>query len=125
MYNLGDALEKMGSTNERLCCNLLGEIFADFGRNKVVALALLCGSDYSSGVHGVGKDSALKFFERVSEKDVLQRMRAWKEDPVKFEQMQRRIADKTVCSSCGHLGSVQAHTRKGFIFNHHCNCNRN
>lgn len=47
----------------------------DFGRNKIIAMALLIGSDYSEGVHGVGKDSVLKFFETVSDEEVLDRLR--------------------------------------------------
>ncbi|KAL6262704.1 hypothetical protein P5V15_005496 [Pogonomyrmex californicus] len=45
----------------------------NIGRNKMIALALLCGCDYDEGVNGVGKEAALKFFKTVKEEDVLQR----------------------------------------------------
>lgn len=45
----------------------------NIGRNKMIALALLCGCDYDDGVSGVGKEAALKFFKTVKEEDVLQR----------------------------------------------------
>lgn len=84
-----------------------------FGRNKIVALALLCGCDYNDGVHGVGKDSVVKFFERFSDEEVLERLRAWREETVVFERLEREILDKNVCTSCGHVGRVQGHTRRG------------
>jgi len=45
----------------------------NIGRNKMIALALLCGCDYDEGVSGVGKKAALKFFKTVEEENVLQR----------------------------------------------------
>lgn len=45
----------------------------NIGRNKMIALALLCGCDYDEGVNGVGKEATLKFFKTVREEDVLQR----------------------------------------------------
>lgn len=45
----------------------------NIGRNKMIALALLCGCDYDDGVNGVGKEATLKFFKTVKEEDVLQR----------------------------------------------------
>lgn len=85
------------------------------GRNKIITLALLCGSDYSPGVYGVGKDSALKFFEKVSDVDVLNRIRSWSTDVAVFEEMQSKISDKNICTSCGHHGKVQAHAKKGSL----------
>lgn len=43
------------------------------GRNKMVALALLCGCDYSDGVNGIGKEAALKLFKTLSDEEVLER----------------------------------------------------
>lgn len=43
------------------------------GRHKLLAISLLCGCDYESGVQGVGKESALKFLATVSEDEVLNR----------------------------------------------------
>lgn len=84
-----------------------------FGRNKIVALALLCGCDYDDGVHGVGKDSAVKFLERFDDEDVLSRLRAWRANKALFEELERKVADKNVCTSCGHPGKLQGHTRNG------------
>lgn len=78
-------------------------------------MALLCGSDYSPGVRGVGKDSALKFFENVSDDRVLNRVREWVNDAGTFEEMQSRIMDKNICTSCGHHGKVQVHAKKGCL----------
>lgn len=49
------------------------EKILNIGRNKMIALALLCGCDYDEGVKGVGKEAALKFFKIVEDQDVLQR----------------------------------------------------
>jgi len=45
----------------------------NIGRNKMIALALLCGCDYDEGVNGIGKEASLKFFKIVEDRDVLQR----------------------------------------------------
>lgn len=87
----------------------------DFGRNKIVSMALLCGSDYTEGVHGVGKDSALKMFERFSDDDILKRISSWKTDAHLFEELERGLNDKNKCTSCGHAGKIQGHTRNGCI----------
>lgn len=84
-----------------------------FGRNKIVALALLCGCDYSDGVRGVGKDSVVKWCERFGDGEILDRLRAWRNDAKVFERLEREISDKNVCTSCGHAGKVQGHTRNG------------
>lgn len=46
----------------------------NIGRNKMIALALLCGCDYNEGVNGAGKEAALKFFKTVDDENVLQRL---------------------------------------------------
>jgi len=44
------------------------------GRNKMIALSLLCGCDYDEkGVIGVGKDTAIKFLQSLDDDDVLDR----------------------------------------------------
>lgn len=46
----------------------------DFGRNKIIVMALLCGCDYCpDGVGGVGRDAVSKLFNMYSEKDILER----------------------------------------------------
>jgi len=52
----------------------------NLGRNKLIALSLLCGCDYNEkGVEGVGKESALKFFATVADFDVLDRLAKWRD----------------------------------------------
>lgn len=44
------------------------------GRNKLIALSLLCGCDYNEkGIEGVGKETALKYLSTVDESDVLEK----------------------------------------------------
>lgn len=86
-----------------------------FGRNKIVALALLCGCDYNDGVHGVGKDSVLKFFERFSDDEVLNRLKEWRENVAEFQGLEREISNKKLCTSCGHDGRLQGHTKNGCV----------
>lgn len=46
----------------------------DFGRNKIIVMALLCGCDYCpEGVGGVGRDAVQKLFTIYSEKEILER----------------------------------------------------
>lgn len=46
----------------------------DFGRNKIVVMALLCGCDYCpEGVGGVGRDAVQKLFSMYSEAEILNR----------------------------------------------------
>lgn len=42
-------------------------------RNKMIALALLCGCDYNDGLNGVGKEAVLKLFEHVRDENILDR----------------------------------------------------
>ncbi|KAL3277689.1 hypothetical protein HHI36_013034 [Cryptolaemus montrouzieri] len=84
---------------------------AGFGRNKIIALALLCGSDYWEGVQGVGKDCSLKLFEKYSDEEILDRMRQWRNQPSIFEELERKLGDKNICTSCGHSGRVQSHNQ--------------
>lgn len=86
-----------------------------FGRNKIIALALLCGSDYSNGVDGVGKDSSLKLFEKYSDEEILNRMRNWRRNGHIFEEFEKKLADKNICTSCGHNGKLQAHNKAGCV----------
>lgn len=46
----------------------------DFGRNKIVVMALLCGCDYCpEGVGGVGRDAVQKLFSIYTEKEILEK----------------------------------------------------
>lgn len=84
----------------------------NLGRNKMIALALLCGCDYNEGVSGVGKEAALKFFKIVDESNVLERLKKWKTD-TNFERVEARLQNPNVCTSCGHAGKVQKHAKSG------------
>ncbi|XP_057952502.1 single-strand DNA endonuclease 1 isoform X2 [Malania oleifera] len=45
-----------------------------FGKNSLIALALLLGSDYSRGVHGVGRESACQIVKSIGDEFVLQQI---------------------------------------------------
>lgn len=79
-------------------------------------MALLCGSDYSDGIQGIGKESVLKFFETVSDDEVLCRIKSWKFKTDLYEEYESRISDKSICKSCGHHGKIQNHTKNGKFF---------
>ncbi|KYQ48335.1 Flap endonuclease GEN [Trachymyrmex zeteki] len=84
------------------------------GRNKMIALALLCGCDYDEGVSGVGKEAALKFFKTVKEEDVLQRIQDWRTD-TSLNKAEFDLSNLNLCISCGHPGKLQKHTKSGCV----------
>jgi len=46
----------------------------NIGRNKMIALSLLCGCDYDEkGVNGIGKETAFKFLKMLDDDLVLDR----------------------------------------------------
>lgn len=46
----------------------------NIGRNKMIALSLLCGCDYDeNGVNGIGKKTAIKFLQLLDDDIVLDR----------------------------------------------------
>lgn len=83
-------------------------------RNKMVALALLCGCDYDDGLNGVGREAALKLFAHVHDQDILDRLRSWKTDK-KFDRIEAQLANSKLCTSCGHQGNVRVHARTGCV----------
>ncbi|KAG5342842.1 GEN endonuclease, partial [Acromyrmex charruanus] len=84
----------------------------NIGRNKMIALALLCGCDYDEGVNGVGKEAALKFFKIVKEENVLQRIQDWRTD-TRLNKAECDLLNPSLCTSCGHPGKLQKHTKSG------------
>ncbi|KAF5293076.1 hypothetical protein FQR65_LT11068 [Abscondita terminalis] len=84
-----------------------------FGRNKMIAMALLCGSDYCNGVFGVGKEAVIKLFEFVPEEEILERLRSWKSNFQLYTKLEKELNDKNVCTSCGHFGKLQSHVKNG------------
>ncbi|KAM7355956.1 LOW QUALITY PROTEIN: XPG-like endonuclease [Cochliomyia hominivorax] len=86
----------------------------DFGQNKVIAMALLCGCDYCpDGIGGIGRDSVLKLFNKYKNDEILKRIRSWRYENDKYTALEMRIDDKTICTNCGHLGRTQSHTKNG------------
>ncbi|XP_076658465.1 XPG-like endonuclease isoform X2 [Halictus rubicundus] len=88
------------------------ERLLDLGRNKMIALALLCGCDYNDGLNGVGKEAALKLFKIVQDEDILERMKRWRTDDG-FDRREAELQNANLCTSCGHSGKVQKHARSG------------
>ncbi|ALC43084.1 Gen [Drosophila busckii] len=86
----------------------------DFGQHKVIVMALLCGCDYCpDGIGGIGKDGVLKLFNKYKETDILERLRSWRLETAKYNALEMRVDDKSVCSNCGHLGRTASHTKSG------------
>ncbi|XP_023012185.2 XPG-like endonuclease isoform X1 [Leptinotarsa decemlineata] len=88
----------------------------NFGRNKIIAMALLCGSDYTEGVQGIGKESVLKLFDKISDEEILERLRSWRKDIELYKKFENLVSDKNICTSCGHNGKLQSHNKKGCTF---------
>ncbi|KAG4078802.1 hypothetical protein HA402_015392 [Bradysia odoriphaga] len=80
----------------------------DFGRNKMIVLALLCGCDYCPGVNGVGKDAAMKLLNRY-------KVKSWRSIDHKYTSLEVKVDDKSYCVNCGHLGRAQNHSKKGVV----------
>ncbi|KAH8246236.1 hypothetical protein KR038_006136 [Drosophila bunnanda] len=86
----------------------------DFGQHKIIVMALLCGCDYCpDGIGGIGKDGVLKLFTKYKETEILARLRNWRQETSKYNALEIRVEDKSVCSNCGHMGKTQSHTRSG------------
>lgn len=88
----------------------------DMGQNKVIAMGLLCGCDYSpDGVHGVGRDGVLRLINQYTNEEILDAIQGWRIEKSKFDVMQRKALDTSRCNTCGHLGKQVSHTRKGCV----------
>ncbi|GJQ76602.1 hypothetical protein Trydic_g15465 [Trypoxylus dichotomus] len=83
------------------------------GRYKIIALALICGSDYCDGVFGVGKDSVLKLFDGIPDTDILNRLRSWRTNSSYYENLQKHLTAQNICSLCGHIGKLMVHNEDG------------
>ncbi|XP_031842056.1 XPG-like endonuclease isoform X2 [Nomia melanderi] len=90
------------------------ERLLNLGRNKMIALALLCGCDYSDGLSGVGKEAALKLFKIVEDEDILERIKSWRTDN-SLDQKDVELQNSNLCTSCGHSGKVQKHAKLGCV----------
>ncbi|XP_034482127.1 flap endonuclease GEN [Drosophila innubila] len=86
----------------------------DFGQQKVIVMALLCGCDYCpDGIGGIGKDGVLKLFNKYKDSEILDRLRNWRSEMNTYSALELRVDDKTICSHCGHIGRTQSHSRSG------------
>ncbi|XP_030768184.1 flap endonuclease GEN [Sitophilus oryzae] len=92
---------------QKVCQNI------NFGRNKIIVMALLLGCDYADGVHGVGKDSVMKLFENIPDKDILNRIKSWRDNRDLYNQYESQVNDKSLCTTCGHTGKKYYHTKNG------------
>ncbi|XP_078048267.1 XPG-like endonuclease [Augochlora pura] len=90
------------------------EQLLDLGRNKMIALALLCGCDYNDGLSGVGKEAAMKLFKNINDEDVLKRLKSWRTDD-DLDRREAELQNPNLCTSCGHSGKVQKHTKSGCV----------
>ncbi|XP_015113351.1 flap endonuclease GEN [Diachasma alloeum] len=66
------------------------------GRNKLIALALLCGCDYTPGVNQIGQKTALKFFSHFEDSEILRRMKSWRYDKSPAPTKEERVV-KSKC----------------------------
>ncbi|PSN53095.1 hypothetical protein C0J52_09149 [Blattella germanica] len=83
-------------------------------RQKLIALSLLCGCDYNDkGVLGVGKETALKFLEKIEDSHVLERLKQWRTDPY-YQNLENEFANLAdTCSKCSHSGKLNKHNKSG------------
>ncbi|XP_075229632.1 XPG-like endonuclease [Lycorma delicatula] len=65
------------------------------GRNKLLALSLLCGCDYDKGVNGVGKESAVTFLSALDDDEVLDRLKSWRDNPFYDAMGRKKNSDLT------------------------------
>ncbi|XP_063828371.1 flap endonuclease GEN [Ostrinia nubilalis] len=82
-----------------------------FGRNKMVALAMLCGCDYGVGACGSSINTAVAFIHTVDETDIIPRLISWVSDPDRYEKLSRWATAPGRCDRCGHVG--RTHLKNG------------
>ncbi|CAH2068716.1 unnamed protein product, partial [Iphiclides podalirius] len=82
-----------------------------FGRNKMVALALLCGCDYGVGACGSSINTVVSFLHTVPEEQAINRLVSWVSDSRQFEERARWAALPGRCDRCGHSG--RGHAKSG------------
>ncbi|XP_061711744.1 flap endonuclease GEN isoform X2 [Cydia pomonella] len=82
-----------------------------FGRNKMVALALLCGCDYGLGACGSSITTVLSYLHTIPDKDIISRLVSWVSDPEQYEEKTRWASAPGRCDRCGHVG--RSHAKNG------------
>lgn len=70
-----------------------------FGRNSLITLAVLLGSDYSQGVYGVGQESACQIVQSVGDSGVLHRIAL---EGISFAQKPKVLKKKACGLSADH-----------------------
>ncbi|XP_037556217.1 flap endonuclease GEN homolog 1 [Dermacentor silvarum] len=87
-------------------------------REKLVALAVLAGCDYFTGVRSVGKETALKLLDKFGDTGSLERLRDWTRDS-KYSKLQetldRNCKKGSHCGNCQHPGTQKSHHAHGCI----------
>ncbi|XP_058802865.1 flap endonuclease GEN [Phymastichus coffea] len=101
-----------GGSIDEYSMSKIRDIF-NLSRNKMIALALLCGCDYDEGLNGVGKEAALKLFKVIDGDDILDRMKEWRTNSSKYRKMEIELSNPNICTNCGHSGKMRSHTRIG------------
>lgn len=86
----------------------------DLGQEKIVAMGLLSGCDYSpGGVPGVGREMINKFLNCCLSSAILDRIRSWRASLDRVTELELKVDDKNVCADCGHYGKMFVHRRAG------------
>lgn len=85
-------------------------------REKLVALAVLAGCDYFSGVRSVGKETAVKLLNKFGDAGSLERLRDWTRD-AKYSKLQETLDTNckkpSHCGNCQHPGTQKTHRVDG------------
>ncbi|CAH0747318.1 unnamed protein product [Diatraea saccharalis] len=82
-----------------------------FGRNKMVALAMLCGCDYGVGACGSSINTVVSFLHTISDNEIIPRLISWVSDTQRYEELARWCNAPGRCDRCGHVG--RTHVRNG------------
>ncbi|GBP63347.1 Flap endonuclease GEN [Eumeta japonica] len=75
-----------------------------FGRNKMIALALLCGCDYGVGACGTSIATVIGFLHTVPDSEIIPRLLSWVTDTETYEKLQHWVSVPGRCNRCGHEG---------------------
>ncbi|KAG9441120.1 hypothetical protein H6P81_016974 [Aristolochia fimbriata] len=78
-----------------------------FGRNSLISLALLLGSDYSQGVRGLGRETACRIIKTIGDDKVLHRLISEGVGFAKKVKMNKGQADIFMCNGDKLSGSYQ------------------
>ncbi|KAL4704822.1 hypothetical protein ACJJTC_001297 [Scirpophaga incertulas] len=102
-----------GATQGSVDCYDADKMFQaiGFGRNKMVALAMLCGCDYGVGACGSSIATVVSFLHTVSDGDIIPRLISWVSEPDRYDELTRWSQAPGRCDRCGHVGRI--HAKKG------------